>query len=80
MQRRKESSFRFDRVARQCVRTAVQGSAGEALVDDLKSIAAHDSAETAYMTPTAVIFVPSKNGISHSPAEFTSKTLILEGV
>ena len=37
------------------------------------SLAGHDSAMTALRVPTAMIFVPSKDGISHAPEEFTSK-------
>jgi acetylornithine deacetylase/succinyl-diaminopimelate desuccinylase-like protein len=31
------------------------------------------SAETSMRVPTAMIFVPSKDGISHNPNEYTSK-------
>lgn len=37
------------------------------------SYAGHESAETAHVVPTAMIFVPSRSGISHNPAEFTSE-------
>jgi N-carbamoyl-L-amino-acid hydrolase len=39
---------------------------------DLPSFAGHDAQEIARITPMAMIFVPSKEGISHSPKEFTS--------
>lgn len=32
-----------------------------------------NSAETSMRVPTAMIFVPSKDGISHNPNEYTSK-------
>jgi N-carbamoyl-L-amino-acid hydrolase len=39
---------------------------------DLPSEAGQDSQEIAKIAPMAMIFVPSKDGISHSPKEFTS--------
>ncbi|HEY5825902.1 MAG TPA: Zn-dependent hydrolase [Cyclobacteriaceae bacterium] len=37
----------------------------------MQSGAGHDSQEMAFITPVAMIFVPSVGGISHSPKEFT---------
>ncbi len=39
---------------------------------DLPSLAGQDAQEIARIAPMAMIFVPSKDGISHSPKEFTS--------
>lgn len=38
----------------------------------MPSGAGHDAQDMAIIAPTAMIFVPSKGGISHSPKEFTS--------
>ena len=38
---------------------------------DLPSLAGQDAQEIARIAPMAMIFVPSKDGISHSPKEFT---------
>ena len=38
----------------------------------MPSGAGHDAQDMAMITPTGMIFVSSKNGISHSPKEFTS--------
>lgn len=38
----------------------------------LPSGAGHDAQDMAFIAPTGMIFVPSKDGISHSPKEFTS--------
>ena len=38
----------------------------------MQSGAGHDAQDMARITPTGMIFVPSKGGISHSPDEFTS--------
>jgi beta-ureidopropionase / N-carbamoyl-L-amino-acid hydrolase len=39
---------------------------------DLPSLAGQDAQEIARIAPMAMIFIPSKDGISHSPKEFTS--------
>ncbi|KAF1808782.1 beta-alanine synthase [Eremomyces bilateralis CBS 781.70] len=39
----------------------------------LVSGAGHDSVMTSHRVPTAMIFVPSREGISHNPREFTSE-------
>lgn len=38
----------------------------------MPSGAGHDTQDMAHIAPTGMIFVPSKEGISHSPREFTS--------
>jgi N-carbamoyl-L-amino-acid hydrolase len=38
----------------------------------MPSGAGHDSQEMAKVAPMGMIFVPSRNGISHSPEEYTS--------
>jgi N-carbamoyl-L-amino-acid hydrolase len=38
----------------------------------MPSGAGHDAQDLATITPTAMIFVPSRGGISHSPTEYTS--------
>jgi hydantoinase/carbamoylase family amidase len=68
-----KKSVRFDPVARQCVRDAARATVDKSLLLDMISYAGHDSAETAHVVPTAMIFVPSKSGISHNPAEFTNE-------
>ncbi|MCG3087804.1 Zn-dependent hydrolase [Sporosarcina cyprini] len=64
-----------------------------ALVKDLESVceaqgiawmkmpsgAGHDAMNMASLCPTGMIFVPSKDGLSHNPAEFTSMEQLMEG-
>lgn len=45
----------------------------------MPSGAGHDAQDMAMITPTGMIFVPSKDGISHSPKEFTSATDMANG-
>jgi hydantoinase/carbamoylase family amidase len=55
---------------------AVRASAFELVgidqIMDMKSRAGHDSAWTSRVCPTSMIFVPSKDGVSHNPNEYTS--------
>ena len=46
----------------------------------LTSGALHDSQDMAKLWPVGMIFVPSKNGISHSPDEYTSPRDMANGV
>lgn len=46
----------------------------------MHSGAGHDSQIIAPIIPTAMIFVPSRKGISHSPNEYTSPDHLAEGV
>lgn len=41
--------------------------------------AGHDAQMMARVAPTAMIFVPSRDGISHNPAEYTSEAQLLAG-
>ena len=45
----------------------------------MQSGAGHDSQEIALIAPVAMIFVPSINGISHSPKEFSTATDMANG-
>ncbi|GKV55085.1 hypothetical protein NCCP2222_10320 [Sporosarcina sp. NCCP-2222] len=63
------------------------------LVEDLESVceaqgiawmkmpsgAGHDAMNMASLCPTGMIFVPSKDGLSHNPAEYTSMEQLMEG-
>lgn len=45
----------------------------------MPSGAGHDAQDMARITPTGMIFVPSRGGISHSPKEFTSAEDMAQG-
>lgn len=64
----------FDPTAIRCVQQAGREVVGDHMVmDSMISYAGHDSALVASAkVPTAMIFVPSKDGVSHSPEEWTS--------
>jgi N-carbamoyl-L-amino-acid hydrolase len=67
-------AVRFDEIAVQCVRKSAQERFGVSAVAELDSFAGHDSAFTQLRVPTAMIFVPSRDGISHAPEEYTSES------
>ncbi|HKV26280.1 MAG TPA: Zn-dependent hydrolase [Candidatus Acidoferrum sp.] len=46
---------------------------------DLPSGAGHDAQNAARFAPVGMIFVPSRNGISHSPFEYTSPEQVANG-
>jgi len=46
----------------------------------LPSGAGHDAQDMAHIAPMAMIFVPSKDGISHAPQEYTAPADIANGV
>jgi N-carbamoyl-L-amino-acid hydrolase len=63
------------------VRQAIHRSATELGCShvDLPSGAGHDSQNMAHLAPTGMIFVPSKDGRSHSPAEYTEPADVERG-
>lgn len=65
-----ESIFHDDCIS--AVRAAAIDVVGQAKIMDMKSGAGHDAAWTSKVVKSSMIFVPSKEGISHNPAEYTS--------
>ncbi|EHL03335.1 putative N-carbamoyl-L-amino acid hydrolase [Glarea lozoyensis 74030] len=65
-----ESIFHEDCI--QAVRSAAINEVGEAQIMDIKSSAGHDAAWCSTVVKSSMIFVPSKDGISHNPAEYTT--------
>ncbi len=56
----------------QCVQSSAESVLGSSeLVRDMVSGAGHDSVYASSRCPTSMIFVPSKNGVSHHPEEYT---------
>ncbi|KAF2491389.1 amidase [Lophium mytilinum] len=62
----------FHEICVSAVRRAALGEVAENQIMDIKSRAGHDSAWTSRVVPTSMIFVPSKDGVSHNPNEYTS--------
>ncbi|MGJ4860123.1 Zn-dependent hydrolase [Labrys sp. La1] len=47
---------------------------------EMKTIAGHDALALNKCVPASLIFVPSRNGLSHNPAEFTDETSLDKGL
>merc|ERR1711939_1026986 len=62
----------FDEDCISAVRAAAIEEVGTSQIMDMKSGAGHDAAWTSKVVKTTMIFVPSKDGVSHNPAEYTS--------
>jgi len=60
------SDLSVQSVRREAARSASVASA------DLPSRAVHDAGEISRLAPMRMIFVPSREGISHAPQEFTT--------
>ncbi|TVY94493.1 N-carbamoyl-L-amino-acid hydrolase [Lachnellula willkommii] len=65
-----ESIFHDDCIS--AVRSAAVAEVGSSKIMDMKSGAGHDAAWTSKVVKSSMIFVPSKDGISHNPAEYTT--------
>lgn len=65
-----ESVFHKDCI--EAVRSAAIDEVGSSKIMDMKSGAGHDAAWTSKVVKSSMIFVPSKDGISHNPNEYTS--------
>jgi len=64
------------------IQALIENSANELglTTKPMPSGALHDTQDMAKIVPAGMIFVPSKNGISHSPDEYTSPTDMANGV
>ncbi|CZR50842.1 related to N-carbamoyl-L-amino acid hydrolase [Phialocephala subalpina] len=65
-----ESIFHKDCI--EAVRSSAISEVGTSKIMEMKSGAGHDAAWTSKVVKSSMIFVPSKDGISHNPAEYTS--------
>lgn len=63
------------------IRDAIRGAAHSAALTtiDLPSGAGHDAQQAAHFVPIGMIFVPSREGISHSPREYTAPSDVARG-
>ncbi|KAH8811807.1 carboxypeptidase-like protein Ss [Xylogone sp. PMI_703] len=69
-------AVKFDKDCVQCIEDSAKsmlGSQAGVQVKRMTSGAGHDSVYTSKRAPTAMIFVPCKDGVSHNPAEYCSK-------
>lgn len=59
----------------------IEGAASDIGLETMRlsTIAGHDAINLQTICPSSLIFVPSKDGISHAPDEFTSDTDVIAG-
>ncbi|KAG7697145.1 hypothetical protein KL915_002408 [Ogataea haglerorum] len=69
----------FDTKMLGIIKDSASSIVGENSTHNIVSGAGHDSCNTNQVIPTAMIFVPSKNGISHNPREYTKPEEIFLG-
>jgi N-carbamoyl-L-amino-acid hydrolase len=67
-----------DKRIQEMVSTAAKSLGLSSIV--MPSGAGHDTQDMATLAPTGMIFVPSKNGVSHAPDEYTSPEDMANGV
>jgi len=73
-----QSPVLLHRVIREQVAAAITSEGLSFCV--VRSGANHDAAQIASVVPTALVFIPSRDGISHSPKEFSDVRQIARGV
>lgn len=69
----------FAKECRDAIREAAVASVGESKVRELVSGAGHDSCSTSKHCPTGMVFVPCKDGASHTPVEYASPEACANG-
>ncbi|WEJ94877.1 hypothetical protein PSN45_002377 [Yamadazyma tenuis] len=62
-----------------CVQSAAVELYGKDNVLEIVSGAGHDSCATSGVVPTSMIFIPSKDGVSHNPEEYSTPEQVAEG-
>lgn len=67
----------FDPDVRAAIAAAARVEGHEPM--ELRTVAGHDAVPVSVKVPTAMIFVPSRDGISHNAAEFTEPADLLTG-
>jgi N-carbamoyl-L-amino-acid hydrolase len=68
---------RFDAALGGMLREAAQ--ARQLSVRDIVASAGHDSVLIAPLCPSAMLFIPSRGGITHNPAEYSSPEQLARG-
>lgn len=67
----------FDTIVQSCISRAAVSLGLDQMA--LLSGATHDARNVAHLGPTAMIFVPSRDGISHNPREWTDPAHLIQG-
>lgn len=70
----------FDRKCVDCVEASAHDVVGPEQLRTIVSGAGHDSCATSARIPTAMIFIPSRDGVSHNPEEYSTPEQVEEGM
>lgn len=62
-----------------CVKSSAIELFGEDKIREIISGAGHDSCATNTVVPTSMIFIPSKDGVSHNPEEYSTPEQVDDG-
>lgn len=69
----------FDKTCISCVKESAEELYGADQCREMVSGAGHDSCATNFRCPTSMIFIPSKDGVSHNPEEYSTPEQVAEG-
>lgn len=72
-------AIKFNETCIECVESCSVELFGKDQTRRIVSGAAHDSCATSTKVPTSMIFIPSKDGISHNPQEYSTPEQVAEG-
>ncbi|CCH46200.1 Allantoate amidohydrolase [Wickerhamomyces ciferrii] len=74
-----QKATHFDKTCIQCVEESALELYGSGNYRKITSGAGHDSCATNTRCPTSMIFIPSKDGVSHNPEEYSTPEQVDEG-
>lgn len=74
-----QPAVHFDEACKACIKEASDELFGEDQLLAIVSGAGHDSGLVAARCPTAMIFIPSKDGVSHNPEEYSTPEQVADG-
>lgn len=74
-----QAAVHFDKTCMRCIKEASDELFGEDQSLEIVSGAGHDSGLTSLQVPTAMIFIPSRDGVSHNPEEYSTPEQVADG-
>lgn len=74
-----QPAVHFDKKCMQCIKDASDEIFGEEESIAIISGAGHDSGLASLRVPTAMIFIPSRDGVSHNPEEYSTPQQVDDG-
>lgn len=74
-----QPAYHFDQRAKECIEASSNDLFGPDASLKIMSGAGHDSGLTSRVCPTAMIFIPSRDGVSHNPEEYSTPEQVSDG-